>query len=117
MCSILQKNFGWPTTGTHRCYNMDCDQIIDCRPNNTALCGNCHSRYHKSECSTCPNYYTKPIFPMLPKLVYELIDLVPLTEKGSMKQQRIDSVLLGHPEISLRSQRRQKNRLNKLKRR
>jgi hypothetical protein len=53
MCSILQKNFGWPTTGTHRC--IGCDKTVDCNPTNSAACESCHPQYHKRCCSFCSN--------------------------------------------------------------
>lgn len=77
MSSILQKNFGWPSSDTHRCFNIDCDQIIDCHPTNSALCKDCHSRYHKTEFTTCHkytfiNFSNDDKYPHLS--VYKLID-------------------------------------------
>lgn len=53
MCSLLQKNFGWPTTGTHRC--IGCDKTVNCTPTNSAACRDCHSNYHERCCSFCSN--------------------------------------------------------------
>lgn len=41
----IQKNYGWPSTGKHCCYNMDCKNVIDCNPNSSPLCSTCHSKY------------------------------------------------------------------------
>lgn len=49
MNSILQKNLGWPTTGTHRCLNIGCDKTVYCNPYNSALCTICFPIYLKSE--------------------------------------------------------------------
>jgi hypothetical protein len=126
MCSILQKNFGWPSTGTHRCYNRDCDKIVECVPYNSALCSDCHPRYHKSECSHCKydgmvigwgssvdlTFWKR-------QLDFICINSHPLTDPNAVRyasntdHKSLDLFLLGPHEIPLRSQRRQKNRINK----
>lgn len=55
-CALLQRKMGWPTVGTHRCYNADCNNRIRCSPLSSALCSSCHPLYHDTQCSFCQGF-------------------------------------------------------------
>lgn len=48
----IQKRYGWPAEGLHKCYNIDCSNVIDCNPLNGALCPECHPKY-QCQCFEC----------------------------------------------------------------
>lgn len=55
----LQKDYGWPKEGTHKCYNIDCENIIQCVPLNGSLCSDCCEKF-RCQCYECEKMRMKP---------------------------------------------------------
>ena len=53
MCEYLQRKFDWPVSGIHSCYNKDCKNTVDCHPNNSTFCAECHLTKHMEMCRIC----------------------------------------------------------------